>query len=1247
MPQHTPHHNHGLGVPAMIDRLVRTLDARVRGRRPTSGNLFEAALNTAGDHAGDEDLLKAFMEHAIVLSPFAKRRMLDLDGVPDGITLGWAQLPSKQGSVLSLGVFADRNHFAQLALADSKGRVFMCHDPETDTQGMQCAFMFGKESDLKLPDGPRFGHDAAAGGPAGRRLSDRYGHNGLDGLAAGVAGLAGIAGDVAGDVASGIAGLAGRSGLAGRASSRGGGHGDGRIDGSGHGRSPRMLDVVQGGIVGREETGRMIWLASWLKAGNRYTLEQVRADLPPSMRFDLEYRDAIAIAFFAAYMLPLYHGLLIGFGAGNIFRRLNREAPMGAIRRCLRDTLDARAHGMRASGLEDHFADLMNEAGALEPTAGLEAVHGAEPMHLYTSTYSGNYFFTWDSGLQFPAALKSLRIEGNLNRFAAVSAWLERNAKLGLTPIEDTVTRAQAAQIDWMLLEDPALIALSSSDATNGAADDEAGRDGWHAVMRLVDEARAQAARIAERNPDPAAGTVAGAASGEPGAASTVGAGSGTAAGDAAGRSDSEWLYRQTVSTLLRRLRLPYRFDVEFRSNLASGEAAVGFTTAGPMMMPSSRYDAARHMWVALSDDERAAMSASYNLRVGLMIAAMMFGANDRVRSVSVHVDSIGLEEAVAEQDSAISDMAQQMMHTLDRLRFGDVGLGGGKADPKDGDWHGDPSRTPPMSVDDGAAADLADTTAPTAGDTAADGTDASGDSGRDASDMDHADKATVDSRFEDLMRGVDLDEVAFNMPSGNTSDPADDMGGLNDLGDDPDQDGDVALPADPSDPLSALRANPTVRTLATVTFTRDALLARLYQDGLEHPADTYRMFDANMTLDGHGALRETDAGFDLRDSRFAPAGAQEEPELSEATFAPAVARVLGARDAADLSIQRVDLLQHGVAEFHRLAADDSLPSVDKAQRAMRLIDRIGDPELSRLAPQVTSALIDGRDTPDITFQLSDELNRERGKARDLLFSGQIDRAIDVIEAEVERLDVMYANNPGVPRYFNSYAERVVYNRLFATPGEQTVLIPDDLFYAHMEIADILSQVKGAQAALPHLNAMVSYAPAYPLSHLKLAMQLARSEDWDSARAACLNALRVALDRDDAAFAYYRFAYAEWMRDQFDVAVAAYMMSDHISPGQIGALEGELRELVARADSQCVPVPDSVDAAKAVLMAHDLPVWPHTEVAGIVNDAARVSVDHGMFVPARTLSVACARMNDDESDGIDVIQAQFLRSLNA
>ena len=171
------------------------------------------------------------------------------------------------------------------------------------------------------------------------------------------------------------------------------------------------------------------------------------------------------------------------------------------------------------------------------------------------------------------------------------------------------------------------------------------------------------------------------------------------------------------------------------------------------------------------------------------------------------------------------------------------------------------------------------------------------------------------------------------------------------------------------------------------------------------------------------------------------------------------------------LSIQRVDLLQRAVGEFHRIAQDSHLESVAKAKQAMDVINTIADPELTSLAPQVTSALIDGKDTPDFSFRLADELDAERIKARDLLFSGQVDQSVELAEAALGRMDRLFASNPGVPRYFNSYAERVIYNRMFATEGERTVLIPDNLFYAHMELADVLAQVKGVKAALPHLNA--------------------------------------------------------------------------------------------------------------------------------------------------------------------------------
>ncbi|MBT1172883.1 tetratricopeptide repeat protein [Bifidobacterium sp. MA2] len=1082
------------------------------------------------------DVARELADHSRRLGPLVKRRLLDFEDVPGKLTLGWAQLsgPGLSGDGFSLGVFADKDHFSQIAYADGKGRVFVGPQIGMDVQTMEPRFMFTRE--------PR-------GAAAGART-------------------------------------------------------DGGPAASDGGRA------IGGGIVGRDSNGRMTWLAAWSRTpgrDGRYRLEQMRYALPREMREDLEYRDAVAIGFFAAYMLPQMSGLMIGFGAGNIFRRLNREAPMGAIRRSVRDMLAVRAHGMRVSGLEDHFAELMHEAGALDDAPGLEAVHGAEPLHLYTSSYSGSYFFNWDSSLVLAPALRALAIEGNLNRFAQVSAWLERNTRLGLQPTEETVTRAQAATIDLKLLDDPALIALGGGEASDGAV--APGVDGdANSMLALIEQARRIVREI-------------GAKAGE------------------GGDTGSEWAYRQSMALLVRKLRLPYRFDVEIRSNLAAGRVAVGFTTAGVSMMPASRYDEAAHRWVKLSDRARAEMSADYNLRVGLIMAALSFAASDRVREVSLHVDSLGLEEALAEQDSAIEEMMSEALSAFERMHTGNMGaVHGGKAEPKDGDFHGDPARTPSPSRP-------IDTSAPGSSD--------------EASAVEGEDDDALDRRFEDLMKGVDIDidETAFASPSsaaeeGATGDDAGDMAddefGANGLvpGAVGDADADDAGRTPSDDPMSVLKRNPTVRNLATVTFTREAFLAHVAQDSLDHPMDTYRMFDAVMDVDG-GALKPVSAGFDLRDPRFAPAGAQEEPEMSDRVFTGAAARVLGTTRASGLSIQRVDLMQHADADFHRLASDDSMPSVAKAQEAMRIVEMIGDPELTEQAPLVTSALIDGRDTPSVALRMADDLDKERLKARDLLFNGQVDQAFETAEAAIGRIDALYAKGDGVPRYFNSYAERVIYNRLFATSGERTVLIPDNLFYAHMELSDVLAQVKGASHSLKHLNAMVAYAPAYPLTHLKLAVQLARNEDWDSARAACLNALNVALDRDDAAFAYYRLAYDEWMQDHFDVAAAAYILSDHIAPGQIPALEGELQELVARADSQCIRVPENVADASAVLAAHDLPVWPNTEVARIVRDAARLTVDEGLFVPARTLSVAAARMVDDDNSGIDVVQAQFIRSLTA
>ncbi|MFT9231645.1 MAG: hypothetical protein ABF515_03255, partial [Bifidobacterium sp.] len=252
---------HGLSIPEGVARLQARIGDFVAGRNGEGAN--EADDGRQRDDPEQNRMMAELLKSSQLIDPWVKRRILPaMGGIPGGLSIGWVQFPSMRGKAFSLGVFPDDSHFAQVALADDKGRVFLGSDIDMDTHGLDASFMFSKEGDVTLPLGPRFGEPEGA--------------------------------------------------------------------------EPSPVHAVQGGMVGRDQTGRMTWLASWLKSGNRYTLEQLRPHLPHDMRFDLEYRDALAIGFFTTYMLPQLDGFLIGFGSGNIFRRLNREAPIGAIRRAVR-----------------------------------------------------------------------------------------------------------------------------------------------------------------------------------------------------------------------------------------------------------------------------------------------------------------------------------------------------------------------------------------------------------------------------------------------------------------------------------------------------------------------------------------------------------------------------------------------------------------------------------------------------------------------------------------------------------------------------------------------------------------------------------------------------------------------------------------------------------------------------------------------------------------------------------------------
>ncbi|MFC0265425.1 tetratricopeptide repeat protein [Alloscardovia macacae] len=1058
-----------------------------------------------------------------------------------------------------------------------------------------------------------------------------------------------------------------------------------------------LLPVYHGSVIARSEDGRLRWLSSWMRVEDellseasspkessaqktlqslaratrhtsRYTFEQLRSNaLSPQASANLEYKDAMVLAYFVAYAQPTLAADVIsvmGFGTSNIYRRLRQQAPLSAIRRSVADSERARAAGLRVTGLEEYFTHMMRESGALERIPRLEAKHAQENLELMTNPRSHLYYLHSRNGVDFQTALKTLRIETNLNRFTAVSSVIENNYHYDFTPTEDMISLPYVAKLSADLLENPAFDALSTLP-TNGVDDPDAfpmlrfehadGRvteetsfasawlgqfyaeqrrhqDGQNAALRLENIAEINAVyplmKAAHQT------------------AQRLGRHSGVVKKE---RPSSQWLYRQTLATLFAHIRLPIRSDIDFRADVkGSHQAIIDFTSLASTGMPERRYDPQKLEWVDISPLERAQMSARYNLRVGIMLAALAFGASEEIEKVAVRIDTLDGAEDIQDRDPTVFSL---LLRALNQMGV-------------------EQRQHPSASSEDASSASSSvhseQNTVPGRGH--AKPKDAT--SGVDAQDKEDTYEM---AQFMDIMRSADFSEEeidafraadepnrmsdeevneAFGQMLGAESSqhPEDDLMPSVQVADGIQ----MSIFSGPGDPLDLIRKTALNTTVAAVEFDRETFVELAKKEGLTDPYSFYAAFDANVKPDENGILSQITTTLDLRDAAFTPAGAQDEPEISRAVLTKQAAAFLGAESITDLAIQRSDVLERAQEDIAQLAEGPALSVPERAQAIAQYIDDLHDPELSGHKDAYVTNVIDGQSIDRTRFTLQQELEDVRTSSRETFMSGKPSEALAAMNEKLESLDALFSADGRVPLYFNSYAERVVYNQFFITPGEKLVLIPDTLFQCHMEMVEVLSHMGEREAALKHLNAAVRYAPVYPLPHLRLSVMLAEAEDWESSFAAASNALRVALDKDDAAYAYYRMAFAAWMQDRFEEAAACYMFAMAISESTVPGARQELDELMDRARSQDIALPENLDEASDALEYFGIDMWPFTQAADLMDAAAQASVDSDLFVAGRTLAVAAARIQAvrESLDGEDgqmsaLEQAQFLRSLNA
>ncbi len=96
-----------------------------------------------------------------------------------------------------------------------------------------------------------------------------------------------------------------------------------------------------------------------------------------------------------------------------------------------------------------------------------------------------------------------------------------------------------------------------------------------------------------------------------------------------------EWSVRHAIAEAVESVRLPYRLDVQYRTNVSGGDVAIEMAYVPPQVFPRTSYVAGLGV-VPTTSHMRKRMASEYAVRVGLLIAAHAFHASNRVSRVWV-----------------------------------------------------------------------------------------------------------------------------------------------------------------------------------------------------------------------------------------------------------------------------------------------------------------------------------------------------------------------------------------------------------------------------------------------------------------------------------------------------------------------------------------------------------------------------------------------------------------------------------
>lgn len=433
---------------------------------------------------------------------------------------------------------------------------------------------------------------------------------------------------------------------------------------------------------------------------------------------------------------------------------------------------------------------------------------------------------------------------------------------------------------------------------------------------------------------------------------------------------------------------------------------------------------------------------------------------------------------------------------------------------------------------------------------------------------------------------------------------------------------------------------------LYDVTFERD-----FYLENGEF--ESGRAGNPRMIFEAAGARYDVDDAdaFAFIKSHEAYQQRREAPEAFHQELDARDAAVLGITgDACDMRI-----MYDGTRRRFAEKLSDEVVCATSATDAIRLVrtaqekassnnDERAVAGCTRLMAALTEGSIDVTDQNAIVSCVlgEDRCLAALGRANALAESGEYDQAVDVLIdaiAESAALEGFTDGLATVYRTFDSYASRLIYNqaRQGKLPAPQSAredadkrveLAPDSYYLCFLEIVRLLEHsFERSDDALRYGRQALALGPATGAGYRQLGRAFMLVGDMENAAQTLMHGLKIMVQPNDIAMAYYQLAYVLWKQNRYAEGALCYVKSIMTSSIIAPQASAELQELMEEAPV-VLPEREEIDGA---LESAGIVVAPTGEVLDALGSAIVTAVNGGLFPVARNLLAIRLRYRPDDA----------------